>query len=84
MQLTTWRRLAAQALLPAAAALAAAGCDPRAGDPALPSTDATAAPTATPPGTTTGTIAGSGIRVSNILTPAVPAALATPVSRTAP
>ena len=40
MQLTTWRRLAALALL-LAAALAVAGCDRRASDPALPSTGST-------------------------------------------
>ena len=38
MPLTTWRRLAALALLLAAAALAVAGCDRRASDPARPST----------------------------------------------
>ena len=41
MQLTTWRRLAALALLLAAAALALAGCDRRASDPARPSTGST-------------------------------------------
>ena len=62
MQLTTWRRLAALALLLAATALALAGCDRRASDPALPSTGST-------PGTTT----GSGMRALDSLTPALPA-----------
>lgn len=75
MQLTTWRRLAALALLLAAAALAVAGCDRRASDPALPSTGSTL-PGSTPgstPGTTT---TGSGMRALDSLTPALPAASA--------
>ena len=110
MQLTTWRRLAALALLLAAAALAVAGCDRRASDPARPSTGSTPqgitqgmtpgvtpslspgiTPDITPditPGTTSGTTlsttTGSGIRVLDSLSPALPAALAAPVMRPPP
>ena len=53
MQLTTWRRLAALALLLAAAALAVVGCDRRASDPARPSTGSTS------PGSTPGSTSGN-------------------------
>ena len=86
MQLTTWRRLAALALLLAAAALAVAGCDRRASDPARPSIGST------PPGITPGitsdttprTTTGSGIRVLDSLGPALHGAMAAPVMRQPP
>ena len=97
MPLTTWRRLAALALLLAATALAVAGCNRRASDPARPSIGSTTpgttslSPGITPdstPGTTSGTppstTTGSGIRVLDSLRPALPAALAAPVRRPPP
>ena len=63
MPLTTWRRLAALALLLAAAALAVAGCDRRASDPARPSTGST------PPGITQGSTPGVTPSLSPGITP---------------
>jgi len=114
MPLTTWRRLAALALLLAAAALAVAGCDRRPSDPARPSIGSTtpgvpqgSTPGSIPgstPGSTSGTTSGiaagiapditpstppstttgSGIRVLDGLTPALPTALAAPLTRPPP
>ena len=90
MQLTTWRRLAALALLLAAAALAVAGCDRRASDPARPSIGSTPPGIAsgitsdTTPSTAPGTTTGSGIRVLDSLSPALHRATAAPVMRQPP
>ena len=65
MPLTTWRRLAALALLLAAAALAVAGCDRRASDPARPSIGST------PPGITEGITQGSTPGVTPSLSPGI-------------
>ena len=65
MPLTTWRRLAALALLLAAAALAVAGCDRRASDPARPSIGST------PPGITKGITPGVTPSLSPGITPDV-------------
>ena len=65
MPLTTWRRLAALALLLAAAALAVAGCDRRASDPARPSTGSAA------PGITQGIAQGSTPGMTSGVTPGV-------------
>ena len=65
MPLTTWRRLAALALLLAATALAVAGCDRRASDPARPSTGST------PPGITQGSTPGVTSGVTPSLSPGI-------------
>ena len=65
MPLTTWRRLAALALLMAAAALAVAGCDRRASDPARPSIGST------PLGITQGSTPGVTPSLSPGITPDV-------------
>ena len=65
MQLTTWRRLAALALLLAAAALAVAGCDRRASDPARPSIGSTR------PGITQGITQGITRCITRSITPSL-------------
>ena len=65
MQLTTWRRLAALALLLAAAALAVAGCDRRASDPARPSIGST------PPGITQSITQGTPADITPSLSPGI-------------
>ena len=69
MPLTTWRRLAALALLLAAAALAVAGCDRRASDPARPSIGSTTP--GVPQGSTPGITQSSTPGITQSSTPGI-------------